>query len=163
GHERAFDHVERPLGALPRLLRVLLDGVDDAVNERMLEALLDRRLTPREVYLTLRAGTVHAARILDEPLGRVVAPVEDHVLDALEELRLDVLVHDELARIDDAHVEAGADRVEEERGVHRLAHDVVPAEREAEIRDSAARLRSGAAFLDERQRLEERLREATVL
>ena len=104
-----------------------------------------------------------AARVLDEPLGRVVAPVEDDVLDELEQLRRDVLVHDELAGVDDAHVEAGADRVEEERGVHRLAHGVVAAEREAEVRDPAARLRARAALLDERQRLEERLREAAVL
>src|SRR5262249_11203694 len=148
------------LGALPRLFRVLLDEVDDAVHERVLDALLDRRLAPREVDLALRPLALHTARVLDEPLGGVVAPVEDDVLDALEELRLDVLVHDELAGVDDAHVEAGADRVEEERGVHRLAHDVVTAERKAEVRDPAARLRAGAALLDERQRLEERLRKA---
>ena len=163
GHERPFDHVERPLGALPRLLGVLLDEVDDAVDERVLDPLLDGRLAPREVDLAPRPLAAHPARVLDEPLGRVLAPVEDHVLDELEELRLDVLVHDELAGVDDPHVEPGADRVEEERGVHRLAHGVVAAEREAEVRDPAARLRAGAALLDERQRLEERLREAAML
>ena len=51
----------------------------------------------------------------------------------------------------------------QEGGVHRLAHGVVAAEREAEVRDPAARLRARAALLDERQRLEERLREAAML
>ena len=80
----------------------------------------------------------HALGDLDQPVGRVGAAVEDHVLDPLEQLGLDVLVDRELAGVDDAHVEPGADRVVEERRVHRLAHDVVAAEREAEVRDAAA-------------------------
>ena len=146
GHQRALDHVERPVGALPRLLGVLLDEVDDAVHERVLEPLLDRRLAPGEVDLAPRRLAAHAAGVLDEPLGRVVTPVEDDVLDELEQLRLDVLVDDELARVDDAHVEAGADRVVEEGRVHRLAHGVVAAEGEAEVGDPAARpARPGSA------------------
>src|SRR5438105_3289998 len=81
----------------------------------------------------------------------------------LQQLRPDVLVEDELAGVDDAHVEAGADRVVEECRVHRLAHHGVPAEGEAEVRDPAARLHTGAALLDQRQRLDERLRELVVL
>ena len=99
----------------------------------------------------------------DEPVGRVGPAVEDDVLDVLEQVGRDVLVDDELAGVDDAHVEPGPDRVVEERGVHRLAHDVVAAEREREVRDAAARARARAALLDQRQRLDERLREAVVL
>ncbi len=162
-HERAFDDVERPRQLLPRLLCVLLDEVDDPVHERVLEPLLDRRLAPREVALAPGAFAAHALGVLDEPLGRVGAPVEDDVLDALEQIRLDVLVHDELAGVHDAHVEAGRDRVVEERRVHRLSDGVVAAEREAQVRDAAARLRAGAALLDERERLDERLRVLRVL
>ena len=68
---------------LPRLLRVLLDEVDDAVHERVREPLLDRRLAPREVELALRRSARDRARVLDEPLGRVRPPVEEDVLDAL--------------------------------------------------------------------------------
>ena len=125
------------------------------MHERVREPLVDRRLAPREVELALRALAPHALGELDEPVGRVGAAGEDHVLDALEQLGLDVLVDRELAGVDDAHVEPGADRVVEERGVHRLADDVVAAEREAEVRDAAARPRAGAALLDPRQRLEE--------
>ena len=100
---------------------------------------LDRRLAPGEVELALRSLAAHALGELDEPLGRVRAAVEDDVLDALEQVGLDVLVDDELAGVDDPHVEPGADRVVEEGGVHRLADVVVAAEREAEVRDAAAR------------------------
>ena len=106
---------------------------------------------------------VHRAGELDEPLRRVGAAVEDHVLDQLQQVGRDVLVDDELARVDDAHVEAGLDRVEQERRVHRLADDVVAAEREREVRDAAARARARAALLDQRQALDERLGVLVVL
>ena len=123
----------------------------------------DRRLAPAEVELALRRLTLHRRGERDEPVGRVGPPVVDDVLDVLEQVGRDVLVDDELAGVDDAHVEPGADRVVEERGVHRLADDVVAAEREREVGDAAARARAGAALLDQRQRLDERLREAVVL
>src|SRR5436305_1321255 len=75
------------------------------------------------------------------------------------QIRLEVLRDDELPGVDDAHVEAGGDRVVEERGVHGLADDVVAAEREAEVRDPAARLGARAALLDQGQRLDEGLGE----
>ena len=92
--------------------------------------------------------------VLGDSTSRSVASgaaVEEHVLDALPQLGLDVLVDRELAGVDDAHVEPGADRVVEERRVHRLAHAVVAAEREAEVRDAARGVRARAALLDQRQ------------
>jgi hypothetical protein len=114
-----------------------LDEVDDPVDKRMREAFLHRRLAPGEVAFPLRPLAGDARCVLDEPLGRVGATVEDDVFDALEQIRLDVLVHGELAGVDDAHVEARGDRVVEERRVHRLTNGVVAAEREAEVRDAA--------------------------
>ena len=81
----------------------------------------------------------------------------------LEQLGLDVLVDHQQAGIDDPHVETRADRVVQERRVHRLAHVLVPAEGEREVGDAAARPRPGAALLDQRKRLDERLRELVVL
>ena len=66
----------------------------------------------------------------EQPLGRVGSTVENHVLDALAQLRIDVFIDRELAGVDDAHREPGAHRVVEERGVHRFAHRVVAPERE---------------------------------
>ena len=65
-----------------------------------------------------------------EPLGGVVAPVEHDVLDPLAQLRIDLVVHAELAGVDDAHREPGADRVIQEDRVDRLAHRLVAAEAE---------------------------------
>ena len=44
---------------------------------------------------------------LQQPLGGVRAPVEDHVLDQLAQRRVDLLVDRQLAGIHDAHVHAG--------------------------------------------------------
>ena len=79
-------------------------------------------------------------RELHQPLGRVRPAVEDDVLDVLEQILRDVLVDDQLAGVDDAHVHAGLDRVIEERRVDRLADDVVAAERERQVADAAADL-----------------------
>ena len=91
---------------------------------------------------------------LDQALGRVGAAVEDHVLDALEQLLRDLLVDAELAGVDDAHRHAGPDRVVEERRVHRLAHRVVAAERERDVRHAARSLRVRQVALDPRDRLD---------
>ena len=146
-HERALDHVERSCGGRARLLGVLLDEVDDALDERVGKTVGDGRLTPREVELALRGAARDGRGVLDEALGRVRPPIEEDVLDALEQVGLDVLVHRELTGVDDAHVEAGADRVVEERGVHRLADGVVAAEREGQVRDPAGDERARAALL----------------
>ena len=71
---------------LARLLGVGLDEVDDAVHERVREALLDRRVAPGEVELALLARALHVLGELDQALGRVGAAVEEHVLDVLEQL-----------------------------------------------------------------------------
>ena len=151
-HQRALDHVERPRRPLAGLLGVLLDEVDDAVDERVCEPVPDGRLAPGQVELPLRRAAGDRRRVLDEPLRRILSPVEDDVLDALEQLRLDVLVHRELARVDDPHVEPRTDRVVEEGGVHRLAHRVVPAECEREVRDAAGDERARTTLLEERDR-----------
>ena len=93
--------------------------------------------------------------VLDQPLGRVGPAVEQHVFDQLLQLRLDLLVHRELPGVDDAHVQAGLDRVVQERRVHRLADDVVAAERERHVRHAAGDVRAGAGCLDPRDRLDE--------
>ena len=132
------------------------------MNEGVGEPLLDRGLAPGEVDLALRSLAVHRRGERDKPLGRVGPPIEDDVLDVLEQIGRDVLVDGQLAGVDDAHVEARLDRVVEEGGVHRLAHDLVPAEGEREVGDAAGDLRAGAALLDARDSLDERLGEAGV-
>ena len=129
----------------------------------MREPLADGRLAPGEIELALRRAARDGRGVLDEALSRILTAVEEDVLDPLEQIGLDVLVHGELAGVDDSHVEACADRVVEERGVHRLADGVVSAEREGEVRDPSRDERARAALLQERDRVDERLRERRVL
>ena len=129
----------------------------------MRKALLDRGLAPAQVELPLGPLATDGRRQGDHPVGRVGPPVEDDVLDVLEELGRNVFVDHELARVHDSHVEPRADRVVEEGRVDRLADDVVAAEREREVRDAAGDLDPRAALLDQRNRVDERLREVVVL
>ena len=92
---------------------------------------------------------------LDQPFGRIGAPVEQHVLDALEQVLRDVFVDHELPGIDDAHVHARLDRVIEERRVHRFAHHVVAAEREREVADAATHVYARTPRPDDACRLDE--------
>ncbi len=81
---------------------------------------------------------------LEQALGGVGAAVEHDVLDALAQLGLDLVVDDQRAGVDDAHVEAGLDGVEQEDRVDRLAHRVVAAEGEGDVGDAAGDQRARA-------------------
>ena len=76
--------------------------------------------------------------------------VEHHILDVLEELLVNLLVHVlfDLRRVHDAHVHTRLAGVVQERGVERAAHGLVAAERKREVRDAAGNLTSGAQTLD---------------
>ena len=147
-HQRALDHVEGPRALLPRLLDVGLHELHDAVHEGVGQPLVDRPLAPAQVDGAPRRRAADARGEAHQPLGRVLPAVEDHVLDAPEQVRRNVLVDRELTGVDDPHVHAGARRPVEEGGVHGLAHHVVPAEGEREVADAAAHLRAGAGLLD---------------
>jgi hypothetical protein len=132
-HQRAFDHAEHALATgdvfAPHLLGVGLDERVDTLDQRVLEPFHRRRVAPGDVVLgLLRAAALVRLRDLDQPLGGIGTAVQDHVLDALAQLRLDVLVHRQSAGVDDAHVHAGLARVVQEHGVDRLADRIVAAE-----------------------------------
>ena len=127
------------------------------------EPLLHRRIAPGQVHCAGGSGSAHRLGERDEPVGGVVPPVEEHVLHKLEQVSGDVLVDRELPRVDDAHIQPGPDGVEEERRVHRLADDVIAAEGKRQVGDAAAGADPRAALLDQRQRVDERLRVAVVL
>ena len=163
GHQRPLDHIERAIVALPCLLRVLLDELVDAVHERVLEALFDRGLAPREIELLLHGAAPDVLGERHHALGRVRPPVEDDVLDVLEQIGGDVLVERDLTRVHDRHVEAGGDRVVQERRMDRLPDGVVAAEAEREVRDATGHLHAGQPVLEQRRGLDERLAVGVVL
>ena len=156
-HQGTLDDVQRLLRLLARFLGVGLDVVGDAVHERMRQALLDRSLAPGEVLLlSLRAAAValELRRRFEQPVGRIRAAVEDHILAQLTQLRIDVVVERELPGVDDPHVHAGADGVVEEHRVHRLTHRLVAAEGERQVRDAARDVHQRHLLLDAPRRLD---------
>ena len=107
-HQRSFDDVDRACrasGGPPRCPRSMKSTMPwtSAWESRS----LDRGLSPGEVDLALLAAALHVLGELDHALRRVVAAVEDDVLDVLEEILRDVLVESRAGRVDDAHVHAG--------------------------------------------------------
>ncbi len=133
----------------PRLLGVLVDEIADAVDQRVGQPLTHRLVAPGEIdLLLLRAAAPVALGGFEQPVGRVGAPIEDHVLDEGAELRVDVVIERELAGIDDAHVHAGGDGVIEEHRVHRLAHALVAAKGEGEVGHAARHMHVRKLGLD---------------
>ena len=106
---------------------------------------------------------MNLARRLEQPVGRVGAAVEDHVLAQLAQLRVDVVVERELAGVDDPHVHAGLDGVVEEHRVHGLAHRLVAAEGERQVRHAARDVHERHLLLDAPRRLDEGEPVAVVL
>ena len=162
-HQRALDHVEWARVFQSGFLGVLDDEFDDAVDERVLEPPLHRSFAPCEVVLLLLSFALDGLCQRDESLGRIGATVEKDVFDVFEEIFGDLLIDLELTGIDDPHVHPGGDRVVEERGMHRFAHAVVAAEREAEVAHASADQRSGATLLDLSRRFDEIDRVLVVL
>ncbi|MBV6410709.1 MAG: hypothetical protein GAKPKEKM_01531 [Rhodocyclaceae bacterium] len=158
-HQRALDDVERARRDEARFLRVRDDEVGDALHHGVGEALAHRLFAPGEVLRRLLRRALHAGGNFNQALGGVgaaaFASIKDDVLDALAQVCRDVLVHTELAGIDDAHGESGLDGVVEEDGVDGLAHRVVAAEGERHVRDAAGDLGAGEILADPARRFDE--------
>jgi len=102
-HQGALDHVLVGAWRFRRASSVSSSTkVDDAVDERPLEPLgkpaprAQRRSSSRLVPSPRNRSAISTSRF-----RRVGTAVEEGILDALEQLRVDVLVHRELARVDD--------------------------------------------------------------
>ena len=126
------------MARLPRFLDVGLDEIGDAVHQRVRQPLLHRPLAPGEIdFLGLLPGAAEFLGQRQQPLGGVGAAVEHHVLAGLAQFRIEIVIDRHLPGIDDAHIHAGLDGVIEEHRMHRLAHALVAAERERQVRHAA--------------------------
>ncbi len=93
--------MQRALGGGAGLLGVNLDEFGDAVDQRVLEPLLDRPAPPFPLLL-LRYRIVLVAILLrqgKQALGRVGAAVQDNVLYGLAQVLIDLVVDGELAAL----------------------------------------------------------------
>ncbi len=137
-HQRAFDDVERTLGLRARFLGVGLDEFGDAVHQRMRQPLFDRPLAPGQIdVLGLLPGAAELVGQRQQPLRSVRTLVEHDVLAGLAQFRIEIVIDRHLPGIDDAHVHAGLDGVIQEHRMHGLAHALIAAERERQVRHAA--------------------------
>ena len=139
---------------LAHFLGVLDHVLVDAVDQRVLQPFAHRQFAPgqRRCRCPVRASALVLFGDLQQALGRVRAAVEHHVLDALAQFGIEVVVDRQRAGVDDAHVHAGLDRVVQEHRVDRLAHGVVAAERERHVGDAAGDVRSAGSASSARAR-----------
>ncbi len=168
GHQGPFDHQQGApkLGAC--FFRIDVDVGVDALDQRMRKPLLDRGGAPLLGFLfgrdrVARTDCLQRLAKLDQALGCVGSAVQQHILDQHLQLGVDLLVHFAHAGIDNAHVHARADRVKQKGGVHRLAHAIVAAEAERDIRDAAAHLGVRQVRLDPARGVDEVERVIVVL
>ena len=101
------------------------------------------------------AGAGEARRGVEQALGGVGATGEHDVLAELAQLGVDLVVHRELAGVDDAEPHAGLDRAQQEHRVHRLAHRFVAAERERQVRHATGDVDVRQLVGDQLRRLDE--------
>ncbi len=90
----------------------------------------------------------HGFGVGDEAFRSVFPAVEDRVFHELAHFGSDLVIDLDHPGVHDAHIEAGADGVEEEYGVHGFAHHVVAAEREGYVADAAADFGERHALFD---------------
>ncbi len=102
-------------------------------------------------------------RRFEQPVGGVGAAVQDHVLAKLAQFRIEVVIDAELARVDDAHVHPRRDGVIEEHRVHGLAHQLVAAEGEGQVRNAPRNMRVRQFRPDAARGLDEGHRVVVVL
>mmetsp|Transcript_24963 Transcript_24963/g.58171 ORF Transcript_24963/g.58171 Transcript_24963/m.58171 type:complete len:753 (-) Transcript_24963:165-2423(-) len=130
---------------MPRLLRVRLDELGDALDERVRQPLVDVFLAPLELVDLLAGGAARRLLLLlllgelEQPLDvlAVLRLVEHHLLDVIAHRLLDILVDGHPACVDDAHCHAVLDGVVQEDSVDRLAQRGKAAETEREVGDAA--------------------------
>ena len=148
-HQRAFNDLQ-PRGIfLAGILDVGFNVVGQPFYQRVGEPSLHVECAPGiGLGGICRVAFFDALGIFDEPIGGIGTAVEEHVLDPLEQLWLDLLIDSQLPGVDDAHVHAGLDRVVEEGSMHCLAHRVVAAEGKRDVAHSARNLHQRHRRLD---------------
>src|SRR5260370_16748740 len=113
----------------------------------MLEPFYDGVIAPASLLLLAILFLADALREINEPFGGIGPAIENDVFDHFQQVPGDVLVDLQLGRIDDSHVEAGADGVIEEGGVDRLPPPLVPAQAHRDLPAPPARLPLGKHLL----------------
>ena len=77
----------------------------------MFQSLFHRPRAPCFIFDRRFALCFYSLGEINQTFSGIVATVEQHVFDALTQLRFDFFVNGELTGVDDSHVQSGADGV----------------------------------------------------
>ncbi len=117
---------------------------------------VNRSVSPGKVFAALLlSGPLDRLGKLQQSIGRIGATIQKHVFDMFQQFRGNLLVDFQLSRVDDSHVQACFDGVEQKGTVHRFANAIIATKAEADIADAAAGLCAGAFLLDATDRVDE--------
>jgi len=114
-------------------------------------------------FAVVLGGTLGTVCNFNKTLARIRAAVEHHVFDTLAQCGLQIVVHADHARVDDAHVHSRLDGVVEEHGVDGFAHRVIAPEAETHVGHTARHLGAWQVLLDPARGLDEVHRVVVVL
>ena len=128
GHQRTLYYMQRSLVFSARFLHIGVDKFHDSFHQRVTQTRLDGAIAPFADHGFDLAFGLHGFGKIDQPLGRIGATIQDHVLDEFQQISGNVAVNFQHSRIDDSHVESGPNRMIEKRRMHGLAHRIVAAE-----------------------------------
>ena len=93
-------------------------------------------------------------RVRHKSLRRILAPVQQHIFNQLQQRLVNLLIHLKLASVHNAHVQPGPNGVIQKRAVHGLAHGVVAAKAKADIAHPAAHFGPRQVLLNPARRLD---------
>ena len=120
------------------------------------QALLYRPFAPGQIgFSFLLAGAAMPLGEREQPFGCVTAAVEHDVFAGFAQFWIEVVIDRDLSGIDDAHIHAGGDGVFEKHRMHRLAHMLVAAEGEREVRHAARDMGVPQVLPDPARRIDE--------
>ena len=115
-HQRPFDDLQRPSGNGTRFFSIGLNKFGDAVHQRVAQARSHGFLAPFLVDGgAFFFDALEFLRVINEPIGRIRAAIEQHVFHMLEQFRFNLLVHFEHAGIHDAHIQTSLNGVKQKR------------------------------------------------
>ena len=147
GHERPFDHLNRPAFAavdfLTGLFSIFNNKLCNAMHQGMLKALLHIEVSPLGADLFFFAFVFKPARKLDHPLCSVCPAIENNIFNVFTKLGIKIFVYAQLTGIHNAHGHTGLYSVIQKYSVNRLACRVVTAKRKAHIRNTTRDLGVG--------------------
>ena len=164
GHQRPLDDrygAPQPLqGGHERLLQVLGPAGDERLPERFLDsasgfARNDRIVTSTKLRRGAWRSLVFVRQHRRQPFRCMRIAAEDEVLHGRPQARFDVVILQDHSRIDDGHVQSGADGVVQENGVHRAPDRIVAPEGEGEVGDAAGSMDPGQVLFDPADRFDE--------